>query len=356
MTEIDIKKGIELLCNTSLEVKGYFENNQSLVDALNKVPKDHLEKCLDFYKKRTGVIIDLRKELINDLNKGVKFSTESILNLIERHKKGKENQFKAYTRLFPIFYPPITFYGHNEQREFVSKLIDKIIEDLDLKDKVDITNHDFQGPRQQGSDRYWVAIYNKQQVNQSSSLQIFIEFLNGKIGYGIYKHADKSYIKPRQELLAEDFDYEEMKNYFFDQRELIINDFPDYKNANQIQLNGNRLFKMSHGSFKAKKNKNIIETFKANNWIVIHEDTGKGQAEKFKTELKVGDYVYVTLGSNELIGIGKIISNEYEYVPSDIVNADGWLCREVEMVKLPERKSPKDLKTQKITFRVVIQL
>lgn len=350
MTLENIRKGITLLCNTSLQVKGYFENDQNLVDALNNVPKGDLEQCVAFYQNRTGVIIDLRKELIENLNNNVAYTVNSLYGLIDKHKSGKENQFQAYTKLFPIFYPPITFYGHNEQREFVSKFIDKLISDLGLKDKVEITSYDFQGPRQQGSDRYWVAIYNKEQVNQSSSLQIFIEFHHGKINYGIYKHSEKLYVKPRQQFGASDFDYQQMLDYFMSEKDLIVNDKPDYSNAKQISLNGNRLYKMSHGAFKAKKHSDIINAFKENNWIAIHETTGKGQVENFKNKLHIGDYVYITLGSNELIGIARITSNECDYIPNDIVGNDEWLYREVEMIQPAVRKSPKPLKDSRNYF------
>lgn len=49
-----------------------------------------------------------------------------------------------------------------------------------------------------------------------------------------------------------------------------------------IQLDGKKLYKMSHGAFKEKKDQPILNTFEQNNWAVIHEDTKKGQNEIFK--------------------------------------------------------------------------
>ena len=106
----------------------------------------------------------------------------------------------------------------------------------------------------------------------------------------------------------------------------------------KINLNGAGLYKVSHGSFKAKKKKHAIEALKQNNWITIHENTGKNRPYKFKNELKKGDYVYITIGGNELIGIAKIISNKCEYIPRDIINEDGWLFREIEMITEPIKK------------------
>ncbi|RSK39973.1 McrB family protein [Mangrovimonas spongiae] len=350
MTTEQINQGIKLLCDTSKKVQQYYEDDQAIVNALNRVPKEELKQCIDYYKNRKGVIIDLRKELIQNLYNNKTYTVEDLYSLIEKHKQGKENQFQAYTKLFSIFYPPITFYGHNPEREFVSQFIDQLITNLGLTDEVKVTKYDFQGPRQQGSDRFWVAIYNKAQDNQSSSLQIFIEFHKGKVNYGIYKHSEKRYIKPRQQVEANEFSYKDLLNYFATEKQMIINDVPDYSNATKIHLNGSRLYKMSHGSFKAKKYRPIIEAFKGNNWICIYKTTGKGQAEHFKNELKKGDYVYITLGSNELIGIAKIISNEYGYVPEDIVDDDGWLYREIELIKPPVKKNPKALKDTRSHF------
>jgi hypothetical protein len=106
-----------------------------------------------------------------------------------------------------------------------------------------------------------------------------------------------------------------------------------------IDLNGVGLYKISHGSFKANKNKHVIEALKHNNWITIHENTGKGRPSKFKNKLKKGDYVYITLGGNELIGIARITSNVCQYIPKKIINnQDGWLFREIEMIKEPVKK------------------
>lgn len=344
MNKEEIKQGIELLIKTSKEVQQYYENEEHLIEALNKVPKEELEKCLDFYKNRQGVIIDLRKELIHNLNNSNKYTLESIYKLINKHKKGKENQFKSYKQLFTVFYPPITFYGHNKQRDFANSFVNKLIEDLKLKDKVKITKYDFQGSRQQGSDRFWIAIYNAAQESQSSSLQIFIEFHHGKINYGIYKHSDKSYLTERQQFNEVSFDYDKMLQYFQNQKDLILNDVPVFKNVKQVALNGSRLFKISHGTFKAKKYSKVLDDLKDNNWIVIHEETQKGQAEAFKNDLKKGDFVYIVAGSDKLIGVAKIVSDGYDYVPNDITDSDSWLYREVEMIQQAIRPHSKDLK------------
>ena len=349
MNQEEINKGIQLLCDTSAKVKSFYADDQNIVDALNTADQSDLQKCMDYYKGRFGVVVDIRKDIINKLLSNEQFTVESLHELINDYKQGKENQFRSYKETFSIVFPAITFYGHNPQRDFVNAFTRKLIDDLDIESEVKEVSFDFQGVRQQGSERYWVAIYNKQQENQSIGVQFFFEFFQGKIGYGVYKHENQNYLKPRVTLTPREFNYDEMVAYFEESKQTLLDDVPKYDNLNSIQLGGNRLYKISHGHFKAKKLNHVIETFKSNNWIVLHEDTGKGQADAFKNNLRQGDYVYITVGSKELIGIAKVVNNDWEFVPNDIVDGDGWIYREVEVLQPAVRKKPKDL-TNKQAF------
>ena len=181
MNRSEIEQGIQLLCETSIQVKGFYDEPETLVVALNKVPTSELKECMKYYSSRSGVIVDLRKEVIQLLINGEKLTPEIIESLVDKHRNGKENQFRAYKQWFSIFYPPITFYGHNNIREFVEKFIEQLISDLKLQNKVSKIYFDFQGARQQGSDRLWLALYNKDQDSHSSGIQFFVEFYKGKI-------------------------------------------------------------------------------------------------------------------------------------------------------------------------------
>lgn len=230
LTNDEIKKGIRLLCETSKEVEGYYQNDENIVIALNKADKDDLKRCIEYYSTRTGVVIDIRKELIERLINDEKFTVQSLHELIEKYKNGKETQFRSYKETFSIVFPAITFYGHNKHREFVDSFTQQLIRDLGMNEHVKEVSFDFQGVRQQGSDRYWVAIYNKAQENQSKSLQFFFEFYKGEIGYGVYKHEDQSYLKPRENRSPDEFDYKNMLSYFNESKQLLIDDIPKIKN------------------------------------------------------------------------------------------------------------------------------
>lgn len=350
MTTQKINEGIALICNTSKIIQKCYESKQVLADTINEAKPEDIEKCWQFYKDREGVVVDVRKELFRQMREGKTVTVELLDALVAKYKTGKENQFRVYKNFYTIFYPAITFYGHIPQRDFVAKLTEQLIKDLGLEEKVKTTSFDFQGPRQQGSDRYWLAIYNKDQENQSTGLQFFIDFHQGTMSYGIYQHGTKNYVKENIVVTPESFSYESLLNYFRPDVDLLLNDAPKYDDITTINLEGKRLYKVSHGTFKAKNKSEVINRLKENNWVIIHEDTGKDQAKHFKEEVTVGDYVYITLGSKELIGIAKIISSDWEYVPNEIVDAEGWVYREIEFIKSPVRKNPKDLKDSRNIF------
>jgi len=227
MTLEDIKAGIDLICNTSSNVKSYYDSNEMLVNALNNVSKEDLKKCMGYYEGRSGVIVDLRKEVINYLLQDGKLTVEKLEKLISKHKSGKENQFRAYKQWFSIFYPPLTFYSHNPIRKFIEEFIEQIIKDLGLSDKVSSTYFDFQGARQQGSDRLWLAIYNINQESHSTSLQFFVEFLSGKVSYGVYRHSDQSYLKDKVTKEPAEFNYKEFLDYFKPEIDILLQDSPN---------------------------------------------------------------------------------------------------------------------------------
>lgn len=347
MTEQEIKDGISLICKTSSDVSSYYKDNNALINKLNSVPKSELDQVANYYADRSGVIVDLRKEVLNYLLDGKKLDSQTLDGFVLKHRAGKESQYRAYKNYYSLFFPLITFFGHNPIRDFVEKLIQEVIEKLELSGKVKQIYFDFQGARQQGSDRLWLAIYNSKQESQSTGLQIFFDFFEGKVKYGIYRHSDSSYVRGPVTPSPEDFRFEDCISLFRDNKDLILQDVPKEVELLTIPLQNKNVYKVSHGSFKAKENKGIRELFKENQWIVLHENTGKGQADVFKNEVTEGDYVYITVGGNELFAIARIKSGSWGYVPEDITDENGWIYREVEYVKMATNPDPSDLKSYK---------
>ncbi|MDD3479871.1 MAG: AAA family ATPase [Paludibacteraceae bacterium] len=296
MDNKEIKQGIELVCRTSFQIKDYYENHNKLVEALNNVPKSELKKCSDYYSTKTGVIVNLRKELVEFLKSGETLTVEILENLLDKHRSGKENQFRAYKQWFSLFYPPITFYGHNPIRDFINSFINQIIEDLKLEGKVNHTLIDFQGARQQGSDRLWFAIYNKEQESQSTGIQFFLDFHNGKVSYGVYRHSDQTFIKERVIKIANEFDYNELINYFKSEVDIILNDTP--KNVKTSSV--------------AKIQKDISDNLTENLNVILFGPPGTGKTYELSTNY-----------FNKFTSKQSTVSRE-EFLKSFIIDKSWW--------------------------------
>jgi 5-methylcytosine-specific restriction protein B len=347
MTDQEIKEGIGLVCRTSQEIHNYYKDNNALIAKLNSVPKDELDQVAAYYEDRSGVIVDLRKEVLSYLRSGKKLDPGVLNGYVLKHRTGKESQYRAYKTYYSIFFPFITFYGHNHIREFIKSFIDELVKRLDLEGKVKTVYFDFQGARQQGSDRMWLAIYNGQQESQSAALQIFFDFFEGRFQYGIYSHNDAKLKKDLVDATPDNFNLDDCITLFSENKHLILNDTPTNDKPLTIPLLGKSIYKISHGSFKTKENASIRDVFKDNQWIVLHENTGKGQADVFKNEVTEGDYVYITVGGNELFAVARIKPGSWGYVPEDITDVNGWIYREVEYIKMATRPDTSDLKSYK---------
>lgn len=358
MREDEIKKGIQLICDTSKEISKLYEDKSALIDKLNSLSKEDLSPLEYEYRSKSGPVTDLRKDVLRYLLDGNKLDEQIFDEFILKHRTGQEDKFVAFQKPFTIFHPFVTSYGHKSLREFVEQFKDEIIDRLQLKGKVKHKFVDFQGARYLGTDRSWLAIYNNKHKSQTTAVQLFVNFQNGKIEYGVYHHPNE-YIKGPIERDSSTFDLESLISLFEENKELILKDELDKdtltvpsedKNKRDIltiPLTDKRLYKISHGDFKAKKNASVLDAFKQNNWVVLHETTKKGQADRFKNELHEGDYLYITIGGDELFEIAKVKSGSWKYVPEDIISEKNWIFREVEYVKPAIKKDPYELKEQK---------
>ena len=343
MREDEIKKGIQLICDTSKEMSRYYNDKSALIDKLNSLGKDDLAPLENEFKT-PGPVVDLRKEILKYLLEEGKLDEQTFESFIHKHRTGNETKFASFTE-FLMFQQFIAPYKHKQISKFIEQFKDEIVERLELKTKVKHSYIDFQGRPHKGIEQFWLAIYNSKQELRSARVQLFIEFQDCKIKYGIRRRrqSDKLYrVDGLQELDFVNFDFEALISLFEENKELVLKDDPkkEPEDILTIPLAGNKLYKISHGDFKAKKHADILNTFKQNHWVGLHEKTGKWQGERFKNDLRLGDYLYITVGADELFAIAKIISDSWEYVPEGIVFESGWIYREVEYVKYAIKTDP----------------
>lgn len=117
-----------------------------------------------------------------------------------------------------------------------------------------------------------------------------------------------------------------------------------------INLNGKRLYKISHGLFKNGtdyKYTGILDVLQNNNWVCLHSETGKGAGYEFEYNTSVGDYVYVCYGGDDLYCIAKIksVAIPLDIATNDLFKGDGkWIYREIEPLFYPKVSSVREFK------------
>jgi 5-methylcytosine-specific restriction endonuclease McrBC GTP-binding regulatory subunit McrB len=118
-----------------------------------------------------------------------------------------------------------------------------------------------------------------------------------------------------------------------------------------LELNGNSIYKISHGSLiynKTFENEALVKVINDNNWITLSRYIKKGQGEKFEKELKIGDFVYLCYGGNTIKWVGRVKSviKEFEESVSKLFGPEkgDWFYREVEPLYFPKEESLKGLK------------
>jgi 5-methylcytosine-specific restriction protein B len=180
-------KLFEQIKTASTEVFKCINDTNFLTQKLNEVDKEFFREYLEF--RRVGPVNDLRAEVAERLIKN-DLTTEELVEIINRHRSEKPQQFRSWTNPYKILHPFINQKYKDFDRE-MQNLANEISEEFDgLRFKF----NNFNGSQQQGSDKWWIAFYNKTLANQSVSLQLFINFVNGVSEYGIYRYNGDEYL------------------------------------------------------------------------------------------------------------------------------------------------------------------
>ena len=72
MTDLEVNQGVNEACKISKEIADLYVDNEALVAKLNSIPKNELDQTSSYYITRSGVIVDLRKEVLKFLDNTIK--------------------------------------------------------------------------------------------------------------------------------------------------------------------------------------------------------------------------------------------------------------------------------------------
>lgn len=336
--EEEIKYIIEL----SLKYEEYFNNQDLLLNEINKINKIELEYIYDYYtvNNEFSPVNLLRAEVARLLLINSPINSNRIeeikKNILEKNviyfdtypKKIKEsfakekskNYFHSWKNYWSIFH---TFFYKQTIKEnvlnYLKVLITKLKTDLDLQD---YNSHyvDFQGSTNFGSTFCWIALFPSNKNSHTESYQLFIK-LKAKSQAGI---TAGSYIRKPKSSTLENFEsYDELFKILSENK------------TNIIELNSKSI-----NFFKCSiVNTESWEIFYKDKYISVNypklnvgdiSDVKSLQELNVKANLEesansdstwnlwlfknanIGDFVFASYGLNISIGIG-VITSEYYY-------------------------------------------
>jgi len=176
-------ENIKKLCDATLVIKRCIEDDSYLCEVLNSLDKNFIR---EYYKRNdNGPVVMLRKEICKEILLE-DITVEKMMEIITNHKSSNSNAFKSWSSNFSILHTLI-INKFKEELNYLPILADDISKEI--KD-VNYSFWDFKGGRNQGQEHLSIVLYNDNFKSHSIGKQMFINFRNGELEYGLYKHGD----------------------------------------------------------------------------------------------------------------------------------------------------------------------
>jgi hypothetical protein len=185
LSDDEIIDNFEKIKLATTNIKNCISDINYLCGELNEIDRNFLFKY--YNSDRTGVVIDLRKEVAKELLPGT-ITPQKLELIISNHKSYNSQALKSWVNPYKILHPFIN-YKYQSLDIFIEKFIRFCISKIG---DVNYTISNFNGSQHQGSDQYWIAFYNKIHKSQSDALQLFINFKDGVFNYGLYNYLENS--------------------------------------------------------------------------------------------------------------------------------------------------------------------
>lgn len=232
---------ISAISKIQIEFDQLFKNDLQVFDVINNLSQIEKRKIYYQYESIGNVenkpVVFLRKKIIEYLvendtpltkEKVEEFKTEIASNF-------DKNVFQAWNSYFRILY---VFY-YNQYKEQVvdemKKLIDKLREDLNIKDYTKTNLVHFDGAQNQGLNMVWFAIYNSSHKSQRTAKQLFFSIYNNEFKFGLLSIKNPEFNKLKKINV---FDYqtisEELKKFVKDIKEDNVSKYKDMNDLREL--------------------------------------------------------------------------------------------------------------------------
>jgi hypothetical protein len=205
----DIKK----ICDATLEVKKCIDSDDYFCDFLNSLEQNLVREYYKF--DDDGPVVNLRKEICKEILLG-DLTSIRLSEIINARKSEDPSKFRSWSTNFSILNSLVV-----SKFNYLNSIIQSIIEEIQpILPNCKYTYWDFKGGRNQGQKNLSLAFYNNSHRTHSLGKQLFIDFEDGLIKYGIYKHSG-GYLTGPFIINCEEFNkvlvfFEENKQIIFD--------------------------------------------------------------------------------------------------------------------------------------------
>ncbi len=245
MNNKEIEEGINKICDTSVQFEEYFDDEATIVKALNNVEHEYLQERLEKYQKlieqNNMPINELRVEVINFLLTGRRLTHGLLQGFVENSKQQHPDAHKSWPRFISIFHTLLDF---RDSTSFFTAFINQLIEDLGLTNSVAKKIVSFDGSRNQATKSPWLGLHNEQ-TGHNKGYRLTVEFTGADIKCGLSKQGE--WTEKHKLFNRGNFQYIVLLDFFKGLKKFITSD-PHYsENARLQNTNNNDLNVILYG-------------------------------------------------------------------------------------------------------------
>ncbi|MDM5270789.1 DUF4357 domain-containing protein [Sulfurovum sp. zt1-1] len=300
-------------------------HQDELLNAINNISSENLDVISSYYGEKSEKINKIRFLIVQHLKKTGQLTWsefEEIKNTV--NSEYPTNILQSWKEPYSILYTLIYLPVKSEIEEKLKTVGEYLIKELELDAKLKIQG--FDGGQNFGDERCWLAIYNPKQKNQSTSLQIFVNFDQGKIEYGLFEYFAEEQYKTKQTQVFSTFSVVDMVDFLKPSAKKISEDIvyrtlwkfaPGKQAMYWSKMMEKNIASIGWGSFDYtnKSQQKIREV----NPALTSEDV---RIISYLSKINIGDTLIAFNGRLEIIGIGKVVSNPIYSIEPIIENSD----------------------------------